>query len=179
METGTQAMTAEIATSRHNEKSRKRNTVLKYYDDGNFGVHYVMSNAQPWFLGREIAEDLGYANGRQAITKNVRERHHKKLHELIDITGLTHNERTSTFITEAGMYALIMKVGRYRLEGRENSERNITTTGIQESFIKHAGLNCKVQTARTSEPLESGSLQPTLDLRFHPSCRPCCRSQIS
>ena len=110
--TGTQAMTAEIATLRHNDQvqaSRKCNTVLKYYDDGNFGVHYVMSNAQPWFLGREIAEDLGYTNGRQAITKNVRERHHKKLHELIDTTGLTHNERTSTFITEPGVYALIMK----------------------------------------------------------------------
>jgi hypothetical protein len=114
---GTQAMTAEIATLRHNDQvraSRKCNTgskarVIKYYDDGLFCVQYIISNAQPWFLAREITEDLGYTNGAQAIAKNVRERHHKKLHELIDTTGLTHNERTSTFITEPGVYALIMK----------------------------------------------------------------------
>ncbi len=83
--------------------------VIKFYDDGLFCVRYIISNAQPWFLAREMAEDLGYTSARQAIAKNVRERHHKKLHELIDTTGLTHNERTSTFITEPGVYALIMK----------------------------------------------------------------------
>ena len=147
LSTGMQARAAEVAQGSNMAQ------VLKFYDDGLFCVRYIISNAQPWFLAREIAEDLGYTKARDAVQKHIRERHRKKLHELVDTTGLSHNERTSIFVTEPGVYALIMKSTLPRAEAFQdwvyesllpNLRKRLLTTARGAGIFNEFDLHTRV-----------------------------------
>ena len=69
-----------------------------------------------WFKAKEAAESMGYKDTSHAIQDHVFEEHKKLLEEILNLgpvkmTGpnnLTHNEKKSIFINEAGLYCLIM-----------------------------------------------------------------------
>ena len=60
-------------------------------------------NGEPWFVGRDVAEALGYENVRNTIPKYVEEE--DKLCTQIRYAG---QNRKVTIINESGLYSLIM-----------------------------------------------------------------------
>jgi len=85
---------------------------------GGAAVRTVIVGDDPWFSGNDVAAILGYSSPRKAIQDNVDIDDKRSLDELATIQGSTFhrlplelngNERRSTFINEAGLYALIMR----------------------------------------------------------------------
>lgn len=69
----------------------------------------------PYFRAKDIALILEYTNTNKAIVDNVRDKNKKSLREISDILGVTGsdslniNELNTIYLTEAGLYELIMK----------------------------------------------------------------------
>ncbi|VQV13012.1 gp15 [Streptococcus pneumoniae] len=66
-------------------------------------VRTVMFDDEPWFVGKDIAEILGYVNSRDALAKHVDE--DDKLTSQIATAGQMRNQ---TVINESGLYSLIL-----------------------------------------------------------------------
>lgn len=76
---------------------------LKIFDNEEFGeIRTVVINGEPWFVGRDVAEALGYKDTTQAIRKNVCEE--DKLTRLVDGGG---QKREAVIVNESGLYSLI------------------------------------------------------------------------
>ena len=66
-------------------------------------VRTVMFDDEPWFVGKDIAEILGYVNSRDALAKHVDE--DDKLTSQIATASQMRNQ---TVINESGLYSLIL-----------------------------------------------------------------------
>ena len=72
----------------------------------NFENHEVRSlviNSEPWFVGKDVAEVLGYKNTKDALTKHVDDE--DKLGSQIATSG---QNRNMTIINESGLYSLVL-----------------------------------------------------------------------
>ena len=67
-------------------------------------IRTVEIKNEPWFVGKDVAEVLGYSNTMKAIRDHVKDNH--KLAERIVLSGQT---REAILIDEAGVYSLIMR----------------------------------------------------------------------
>lgn len=76
---------------------------LKIFENEEFGqVRTIVINNEPWFVGKDVATALGYANPKNAVPKHVLDE--DKLSTQIEYAG---QRRTVTVINESGLYALI------------------------------------------------------------------------
>jgi prophage antirepressor-like protein len=76
---------------------------LQVFKNSNFGeIRVVKVNNEPWFVGKDVAECLGFSNTRDAIINHVHE--DDKGVEPIDTPG---GKQMMTIINESGLYALI------------------------------------------------------------------------
>lgn len=83
-------------------KNIMENTV-KIFRSKEFGeIRTVTINNEPWFVGKDVAEALGYKNTRQALATNVMEED-KGVHSVDTHSGT----QQMTIINESGLYALI------------------------------------------------------------------------
>ena len=77
---------------------------IKIFENPEFGkVRSVMIGDEPWFVGKDVAEALGYTKARNAITSHV-SGDDKKVAPIQGSPGGTQN---MTIINESGLYALI------------------------------------------------------------------------
>lgn len=77
--------------------------MIKTFTNTEFGsLRTVMVNDEPYFVGKEIAEILGYANPKNAVPKHVDDE--DKLSTQIEYAG---QKRSITVINESGLYSLI------------------------------------------------------------------------
>lgn len=78
---------------------------MMIFDNPEFGkVRSVMINNEPWFVGKDVAEILGYAKPLNALAAHVDEYDSLK-QGLIDSMG---REQGTIFINESGLYSLIL-----------------------------------------------------------------------
>lgn len=76
---------------------------LKIFENEEFGqVRTIVINNEPWFVGKDVATALGYANPKNAVPKHVSDE--DKQSTQIEYAG---QRRTVTVINESGLYALI------------------------------------------------------------------------
>lgn len=76
---------------------------LQVFENPEFGkIRTVIIDGEPWFVGKDIAETLGFSNSRDAISTHVFS--DNKGVESIDTLG---GAQQMTIINESGMYALI------------------------------------------------------------------------
>ena len=79
---------------------------LIIFDNPNFGqIRTVSINNEPWFVGKDVAEVLGYSNPRKAIIDHVDEEDKADGVTIRDSIG---REQSPVFINESGLYSLIM-----------------------------------------------------------------------
>jgi anti-repressor protein len=75
----------------------------------------VEQNGEPWFVGKDVADALGYSNSNKAIKVHVDSEDRK----VLEYKGFSQNGNTSelwsgndfsnkTIINESGLYSLIM-----------------------------------------------------------------------
>ena len=88
------------------------------YAKRQFGI--VLVDGKPYFKAREIAEYLEYTNSTKAIRDHVKDKYKIKLDDLLKHNGgrnesflplnkLDENEKKTIYITEAGVYSLILR----------------------------------------------------------------------
>lgn len=82
---------------------------LTVFENEYFGkVRVIMIDNEPWFVGKDVAEALGYTNSKEALKKHVRDKNKQIIHKL-DFNTLDIPNRGLTIINEPGLYSLIMR----------------------------------------------------------------------
>ena len=77
---------------------------IAIFENEAFGaVRTLYIEGEPWFVGKDVAEALGYAKARNAIAVHVDEDDKKDA----PIQGDLGGTQTMTIINEAGVYSLI------------------------------------------------------------------------
>lgn len=77
---------------------------LQIFSNPDFGsIRTVIIDNEPWFVGKDVAEALGYAKARNAIATHVLEEDKKDA----PIQGDLGGTQQMTVINESGLYALI------------------------------------------------------------------------
>lgn len=80
------------------------NTSIQTFQHSDFGsIRTITINNEPWFVGKDVAQALGYGDTDQALRKHVDAE--DKLTRQIDGSG---QGRNMTLINESGLYSLIL-----------------------------------------------------------------------
>lgn len=79
-------------------------STLQTFSNSEFGdVRVITKDGEPWFVGKDVAEALGYKNTRQAISTNIMD-DDRGVHS-VDTPSSTQQ---MTIINESGLYSLIL-----------------------------------------------------------------------
>ena len=83
---------------------------MQIFSSGNFGqLRILMINGEPWFVGKDVAEALGYSRGSKAITDRVDEEDRKMVDSKTQSQfGVQLSQRGGWIINESGLYSLIL-----------------------------------------------------------------------
>ena len=95
---------------------------LQTFKNQEFGsVRTLVINNEPWFIGKDVADVLGYKNQRDAISKHVdsEDKNTVAIHD-----GITRGNPNQTIINESGLYALIFGS---KLESAQKFKRWVTS----------------------------------------------------
>lgn len=77
---------------------------LKIFENKEFGeIRTVIENGEPWFVGRDVADILGYQNGSRDINRHVDE---EDRHKVMLFDG--NQDKETIIINESGLYSLIL-----------------------------------------------------------------------
>ncbi|HEP1785036.1 TPA: BRO family protein [Streptococcus suis] len=118
---------------------------LQIFKNEQFGeVQLLEINNEPWFVGKEIAEILGYKNSRDALSKHVDEE--DKGVAKRDTLGGSQDQ---VIINESGLYSLILKS---KLPQAKQFKRWVTSE-VLPGIRKHGGY-------LTDNKLEEALLNP-------------------
>lgn len=78
---------------------------IQVFQNEAFGqVRVITKDGEPWFVGKEIAEKLGYSNSRKALADHVKD-NHKGVTKCDTLGG----KQQLTIIDEAGFYSLVLR----------------------------------------------------------------------
>lgn len=78
---------------------------LKIFNNSEFGqVRALEHDGEPWFVGKDVAEALGYAKAQNAIAAHVDEEDRK----VAPIQGTPGGTQEMTIINESGLYSLVL-----------------------------------------------------------------------
>lgn len=120
-------------------------TDLQIFNSPEFGeIRTIEKNGEPWFVGKDVAEVLGYSNTADAVQKHVDD--DDKLTSQIAIAG---QNRNIIIINESGLYSLVLSS---KLPGAKQFKRWITSEVIP-SIRKHGAY-------MTPDKLEEVLLKP-------------------
>lgn len=102
---------------------------LQVFNSPEFGdIRAVEIDGEPWFVGKDMAEALGYSNPRDALAKHVDDED-KRASRIATPSG----EQEMTIINESGVYSLIFSS---RLEKAREFKRWVTSV-VLPSIRKH------------------------------------------
>lgn len=77
---------------------------LQLFQNPKFGqIRTLEIDGEPWFVGKDVAEALGYSNTKDALSRHVDEED-KRGSRFPTPSG----EQTMTFINESGLYSLVL-----------------------------------------------------------------------
>lgn len=97
-------------------------------------VRVVVKNGEPWFVGKDVAEVLGYSDPPKAISRHVDE-DDKELFRLDKTSTLNKNNFGAIIINESGLYSLML---RSKLPQAKDFKRWVTSE-VLPSIRKHGG----------------------------------------
>lgn len=104
---------------------------LQIFKSPDFGqVRTIQQNGEPWFIGKDVAEILGYSNTPKAIRDHVDDE--DKLTERIVLSG---QNREVAIINESGLYSLILSS---KMPKAKEFKRWVTSEVIP-AIRKHGG----------------------------------------
>lgn len=78
---------------------------IKIFENPEFGsIRTVEVKNEPWFVGKDVAQALGYSQTSKAVREHVKDNH--KGMSVLDTPG---GKQETTIIDEAGVYSLVMR----------------------------------------------------------------------
>lgn len=83
------------------------NAVQVFTNDEFGSVRTIAIDGEPWFVGKDVAEKLGYSKARKAIADHVDEEDKKHSYG-VTIRDSTGREQKPIVINESGMYSLVL-----------------------------------------------------------------------
>lgn len=105
---------------------------MKIFKNSDFGeVRTVAIENEPWFVGRDVAEILGYSNSRKALSDHVDEED-KGVTKCDTLGGL----QDMTVINESGLYSLVLSS---KMPEAKKFKRWVTTE-ILPAIRKHGAF---------------------------------------
>ena len=123
---------------------------LEIFKNEEFGeIRTVTINNEPWFVGKDIAEVLGYVKERNAIAAHV-EAEDKKV---APIQGVLGGKQEMTIINESGLYSLILSS---KLPTAKKFKRWVTSEVLPT--IRKTGTYTKPVDNRPTEVILSEAL---------------------
>lgn len=95
---------------------------VQIFNNEEFGkVRIVNINGEPWFVGKDVAESLGYSNTRKALADHVDEDDRTDGVTIRDSIG---RDQTPVIINESGVYSLVFGS---KLEGAKRFKHWVTS----------------------------------------------------
>lgn len=89
-------------------------TDIQIFNNPEFGsIRTIEQNGEPWFVGKDVAEALGYSNASKALADHVDEQDKLNNESLVSL-----GQRGGWLINESGFYSLCFSS---KLEGAKNS----------------------------------------------------------
>ena len=77
---------------------------LKIFNNKDFGeIRVINKEGEPWFVGKDVAEKLGYKNCSRDINRHVDEEDRQNYQN-----GTLESNRGLIIINESGLYSLIL-----------------------------------------------------------------------
>lgn len=121
------------------------NEITSYVFDGS-NVRTLVIDGQPYFVGKDVAEILGYANTRDALSKHVdsEDKNTVAIHD-----GIKRGNPNQTVINESGLYSLIL--GSKLPQAKEF--KHWVTSEVLPTIRKHGAY-------MTDEKIEEALLNP-------------------
>lgn len=137
-------------------------TAITTFNNEEFGnVRTLTIDGDPWFVGKDIAECLGYSNTKDALRKHV-DSEDKIMGSQNATPSITDNlgrKQFPTFINESGVYSLILGS---KLESAKKFKRWVTSEVLPS--LRKTGT----YTVVTAQPSVTSSIivQPTSDIEL-------------
>ena len=137
-------------------------TAITTFNNEEFGnVRTLTIEGEPWFVGKDIAECLGYTNTKKAIRDHI-DNEDKIMGEQNVTPSITDNlgrKQYPTFINESGIYSLILGS---KLESAKKFKRWVTSEVLPS--LRKTGT----YTVVAAQPSATSSIvvQPTSDIEL-------------
>ena len=123
---------------------------LQIFKNDEFGeIRTVEISGEPWFVGKDVAEVLGYSNPRDALSKHV-DSEDKGVAKCDTLGG----SQELTIINESGLYSLILSS---KLPNAKAFKKWVTSE-VLPSIRKHGGY-ISGQAEMSPEELMARALQ--------------------
>ena len=129
---------------------------LQIFENEEFGeIRTVTIDNEPWFVGKDVAEALGYLKARNAISVHVSDEDKKDA----PIQGAQGGTQNMTIINESGLYALIFGS---KLESAKRFKRWVTSE-VLPSIRKTGGYQTKAPQGKELLALAVLEAQQTIE----------------
>lgn len=103
---------------------------IQVFKNEQFGsIRAVELNGEPWLVGKDVADVLGYGNYRQALKTNVDEED-KGVHQMDTLGG----RQDMTIINESGLYSLKETVITHA-DGHTSINKTVKVTGKGQQYF--------------------------------------------
>lgn len=128
---------------------------LKIFNNKEFGeIRTVTIDNEPWFVGKDVAQALGYSNSSKAMADHV-DKEDKLNNESLSSLG----QRGGWLINESGLYSLILSS---KLPGAKRFKRWVTAE-VLPSIRKTGGYQMKVPEGKELLALAVLEAQKTIE----------------
>ena len=134
---------------------------LQIFNSEEFGeIRTVTVDDEPWFVGKDVAEALGYSNTRDALSTHVADEDKNT----VVISDGKRGNPNQTVINESGLYALIFGS---KLESAKRFKHWVTSE-VLPTIRKTGGYRKPMSTAEQIKLLALGNteLNERVDLCF-------------
>ena len=85
------------------------NELINFHHEMFGDIRAIEKDWEPWFVGKDVAEALGYSNARDALAKHVDNEDKKILtSQNATLEKLSIPNRGLTIINESGLYSLVL-----------------------------------------------------------------------
>lgn len=133
---------------------------IQIFNNKEFGsIRTVNIDGEPWFVGKDVANALGYSNNRKAISDHVGEEDKRDGVTIRDSIG---REQNPILINESGMYSLIFGS---KLESAKRFKRWVTSEVLPE--IRKTGSYQSVPQGKELLALAVLEAQKTIEEQNH------------
>lgn len=135
---------------------------VQVFTNEEFGsVRTIVVNGDPWIVGKDVAEKLGYSNARKAIADYVDEE--DKTHSYgVTIRDSTGREQKPIVINESGMYSLVLSS---KLPSAKKFKHWITSEVIP-SIRKNSGCITGKESLPGQENIERRAMNELIKVTY-------------